>query len=242
MQYKTQGIIIRRRNFGEADRLLTIYTEKRGKITAIAKGVRRIKSKLAGHLELFYLSDFIIAEGKNIDTITAVETIQRFDSWREELQEINKAYYFAEAIDKFVADNEEYQRIFILLKSCLHVLNNNNKLLLLYFELNLLKELGHEPQFSYCARCHEKLDVEKIGFSAEAGGLVCSKCYLKNQDKIITVKEVKIIRLLLNNEVNIIDKINLPSDLKIFDLVGEIFYYNLEKNLKTPREIFISEK
>ena len=67
--YKTRGIIIKRSNYSEADRILTIYTEKLGKIRVNAKGIRKIKSKLAGSLEPFCLTDFVIAEGRNLDIV-----------------------------------------------------------------------------------------------------------------------------------------------------------------------------
>ncbi|MFA6492884.1 MAG: DNA repair protein RecO, partial [Patescibacteria group bacterium] len=96
MNYKTRGIILKRTNLNEADRILTIFTENNGRIKAVAKGIRKTLSKLAGHLELFCLTDFVIAEGRNLDTITAAETQKCFINLRGDLESTNVAYYLAE--------------------------------------------------------------------------------------------------------------------------------------------------
>ena len=236
MQYKTQGIIIKRRNFGEADRLLTIYTEKKGKVTAIAKSVRKIKSKLAGHLELFYLSDFMIVEGKNIDTITGAVNIENYCHLRNSLRRSNQAYYMAEIIDKLCGENEVNKPIFNLLKSTMKKIGDN-KLLLSYFSIRALKFLGHKPEINICTYCHKKLSSNNQNyFSNSFGGIICQKC--KKEDlncEKINVDTIKLLRLLLENDIYIIDKLNNKYSVFLDNLVLNFLEFILEKEIKSKK-------
>lgn len=215
MQYKTQGIIIRRRNFGEADRILTIFTRDHGKISAIAKGVRKPLSRLGGHLELFYTVNLILAEGKNFDTITGSEVIEDFSSLRQNLTLTGQAYYMAEIVDKLTGENLESKVIFNLLCDTLTSLNYNKKHLILnYFELQLLSHLGHKPETTVCVKCRNKLDSETTLWSSSLGGLICQSCRQGVGDSIVANQDViKIMRLLLSEDVGIVNKLNTNNDL-----------------------------
>ena len=129
MIYKTPGIILRRKNLAEADRILTIFTQKRGKVKAVAKGVRWLKSHLAGHLELFCLSDLILAEGKNLDTIIGAELIKSYPKLRADLARTNQAYYLAEITDKLTVEADPHSEIFQLLKKGLDILEEDLSLI-----------------------------------------------------------------------------------------------------------------
>ena len=123
MLYKTQGIIIKRTNSGEVDRLLTIYTKDFGKILVRAKSVRKNQSKLKGHLELFLQSHFLIAPGKNLDIITGAETIERFSELHQGLPCLAAAYYLSEVINKTMAGPEKDIQIWQLILSAFEKLN-----------------------------------------------------------------------------------------------------------------------
>src|SRR3990172_809361 len=156
--YKTKGIILKRTNLGEADRIITIYTEKHGKVKAVAKGVRKTLSKLAGHLELFCLTDFIIAEGRNLDTICSAETIKCFFKLRNNLNSTHQAYYLAEIIDKMTEENESHPEVFDLLDEVLERIDNRqDKLLFSYFIINFLATSGFKPELYYCLKCRNKI-------------------------------------------------------------------------------------
>jgi DNA repair protein RecO (recombination protein O) len=100
--YRTEAIVIKRSDFFEADRLLTLYTPKLGKIRAIAKGVRKPTSRKSGHVELFTHSQLLIAKGRNLDIVTQAETVHAFRSLREDLLRTTYAFYGAELLDLFV--------------------------------------------------------------------------------------------------------------------------------------------
>jgi len=141
--YKTEGIILKRKNFGEADKVLTIFTKHYGKIKVIAKGIRKITSKKAGTLELFNHCKLVLAKGKDLDIITEAQVINNFSSWRKNLNKVGVAWYFCELVDKLTAEEQANKDIFELLKNYLENLNQGNKpQFIRSFEEHLLNQLG----------------------------------------------------------------------------------------------------
>jgi len=112
--YRTEAIVLRRSNFGEADRLLTLYTPEWGKLRVIAKGVRKPTSRKSGHLELFTHSRLLVAKGRNLDIVTQAETLHSFRPLREDLLRTGWAYYAAELLDRFVEEGIEDRPLFNL--------------------------------------------------------------------------------------------------------------------------------
>ena len=148
--YKTEGIIIRRINFGEADRILTIFTKHYGKIKVIAKGVRRIKSRRASHLELFNHTVLFLNKGKNLDFVSEAQLINSFSDLRKDLTKIALAFNLCELIDQLTRENQSHQQVFNLLTTCLNDLSRFNKEegreVVKNFERELLQALGFLPK------------------------------------------------------------------------------------------------
>jgi len=141
--YKTEGIVLKRINYGEADRILTIYTKHYGKIRAMAKGVRKLTSRKAGSLELFTQTVIFLVKGKNLDIITETQPIDLFKVWRSDLNKVGVAYYFCELVDKLTPDEQENSLVFEILRDYLLRLKGSKlKQLVRSFEEELLTELG----------------------------------------------------------------------------------------------------
>jgi DNA repair protein RecO (recombination protein O) len=141
--YKTEGIILKRSNYGEADRLLTIFTKNHGKLRVIAKGVRRITSRRGGNLELFNHVSVYLNNGKNLDSLSEVEVFNSFSDWRTDLKAVGVAYYLCELVDKLTAEGQEHNQVFDLLKQSLSKLDECNYTnLVVSFEKELITELG----------------------------------------------------------------------------------------------------
>jgi len=146
MLYKTQGIIVKKVNSGEFDRLLTVYTKDFGKILLKAKSVRKNQSKLKGHLELFLYSHLMIAPAKGFDIITGAETIESFPFLHRNLSSLASAYYLAELTDKLFVGPEKDERIWQLILFNFRDLNKkkqNSKTLINNFENKLVELLGY---------------------------------------------------------------------------------------------------
>lgn len=141
--YKAEGIVIKRKNFGEADRILTVFTKNKGKIQIIAKGVRKITSKRASHVELLNHSVIGVYEGK-LPILTETECLNHYSILKSDLQKAGYAFYICELVDGLCAEGEENKEVFNLIQNTLFKLETemNPKSLLSSFEKDLLVLLG----------------------------------------------------------------------------------------------------
>ena len=174
-QFRTQAIILSRRDFGESDRLLTLFTPARGKIRAIAKGARKPSAKVSGHVELFARSDVMIHKGRNLDILTQAELVEPYLGLRDDLARGAYANYIAELLDRFTADEEdESDELFALLDATMSRVAEaaDPRLAARFFELHLLDLVGFRPELSECVVSREELIAESQYFSQEEGGVV----------------------------------------------------------------------
>ncbi len=123
--YITEALIVKRMDYGEADRILTLFTPRMGKIRAIAKGSRRTTSRLAGHVELFTRSQLQLAAGRDLEIITQGESKERFPHLRSGLWHATTAYYLAELVDKFTEEQHEHADLYALLIETLRRLDED---------------------------------------------------------------------------------------------------------------------
>ena len=151
--YKTEGIILKRNNLSEADKLLTVFTPRLGKITLLAKGIRKIHSRKAPHLELFNVAKLNIAKGRNLDIVTEAEMGTCYRNLRSNIDRVAYAYRIVEIIDRLCAEGQEHLKIYSDLLSVLDKLNRAEVAKLAEivdrFTLNLLWELGFLPREKY---------------------------------------------------------------------------------------------
>jgi len=201
--YKTEGIVIKIINLGEADRLVTLYTPNQGKIRAVAKGARRLKSKLGGHLDLLTQSALLLAQGQNLDIITQSQTIESFYSLKTDLERISYALYIAELVDQFTVEHVENYPVYKLLQTSLLRFCGNSRydIILRQFELQLLSHLGYQPELYQCPDCKSALSPGRNMFSANSGGILCPDCALnKPMCKPLSVDAIKVMRFLLTSD------------------------------------------
>jgi DNA repair protein RecO (recombination protein O) len=176
--YTTEAIVLKRQNLGEADRIVTLFTPSEGKLRAVAKGVRRPASRLAGHLELFSLSVVQLALGRELDIVTQAETRAAFRAVREDLARTSQAYYALELVDRFMPDRLPNRAVFDLLSELLHGLDmlSPSPLALPYFEVHALAALGYRPQLVACVSCRAEIAPGANYFSHALGGVLCPSC------------------------------------------------------------------
>lgn len=158
--YSDEGIVLARRNFGEADRILSIYSKNHGRISAIAKGIRRLTSRKRGHLEVFSYVNFQIADGHGIGILTEVETVNSFEKVRKDLKKVSLAYFFTEVIGKITHEHERNDGIFELTLNYLEKLQLETRLrsLRMSFILELLTITGFWPEGKKLVNPDEKLE------------------------------------------------------------------------------------
>lgn len=174
--YRTEALILRRSDFGEADRLLLLATPG-GKRRVVAKGVRKTTSKLAGHIELFTRASLLLAVGRNLDIITQSEIRDSHPTLRVELARLSCGYYAAELYDRFSEEDDENRALFELLTRTFAALDRstNPDLVLRSYELGLLQLTGYRPHLHRCVVCQELLTEEASRFSPALGGVLCPR-------------------------------------------------------------------
>lgn len=147
--YKIEGIVIRRINYGEADRVITILSKTHGKLVILAKGIRKIRSRKAAHLELFNHCISYIAPGRNFDIVTESQTIDSFSHLRSDLERLAYSYRVIEIIDRLCPEREIHKNIYYLLLQTLRSLNDKRmdsaQDIVEQFTLQILWNLGYLP-------------------------------------------------------------------------------------------------
>lgn len=177
---KTEGIVLRSLRYGEADRILHLYTPMRGKLGAIAKGVRRTKSRFGGRLEPFFHLKLILHEGRSdLLTVTSVETVAPHARLREDGPALQAGARACDAVGRLFDTPEPNPAVFGLLATELALLDGDPALHAthanqLAFRLKLLLAAGLAPQLAACAACGERDHL--VAFSGRDGGVVCAGC------------------------------------------------------------------
>jgi DNA repair protein RecO (recombination protein O) len=147
-KYSSEGIVLARRNYSEADRILVIFTKHFGKISLLAKGIRKPKSRKRGHLEIFSRIKFSSSRGNSIDIMTEVEVVDSYPTIRKSLRKVSLAYYFVEVINKVVREQEENSDLYKFLIEFLERLGADENLrdLRAEFVKRLLVLIGFWPK------------------------------------------------------------------------------------------------
>jgi DNA repair protein RecO (recombination protein O) len=174
--YQTTGIIIGRTNFGEADRVIRILTADHGKISAVAKGVRKIKSRSGGHLELFGEVNLMLATGRNLDIITSARLRWYPHALTGGYDRLGLAFALVLAVDRLTEPGQAHPALYDLLNEALRALDAGaaGPLPELWFKLRLLDILGYRPDLTACIVCGRHDPDTTYTFSPERGGLVCA--------------------------------------------------------------------
>jgi DNA repair protein RecO (recombination protein O) len=187
--FRVEAVVLRHVDYGEADRMLTLYTRQLGKTRALAKGARKIASRKAGHIEPFTHVKLQLAKGRDMPIVTQADTIDAYQPLREDLILTSQASYVMELLDRFTySDDTDNSTLFRLLTETLSRLASKTDpwLVIRYYEIRLLDHLGFRPQLFECANCGREIKAEDQFFSFSAGGVICPRCGqgLRNVHKI----------------------------------------------------------
>ena len=177
--FKTEAVVLRSIRYGEADRIRHLYSRERGRIGAIAKGARRVKSRLGGRLEPCSRVNLIMREGRgDLCTITGVDTVDAHPALRERWASLARATQACESVLRLLDSAEPNAPAYNLLCRELHLLDRDaaaaTRAHALVFRLKLLLAAGFAPELGACAACGEREHLS--AFSASAGGVVCPGC------------------------------------------------------------------
>jgi DNA repair protein RecO (recombination protein O) len=197
--YRVEAVVLRRWDLGEADRILALYTSQRGKLRAVAKGVRRPTSRLGGHLELFARSTVLLARGRDLDLVTQAEVIDPFHGLRRDECRIGMAGYIAELVDALTSEGDPQPLVYDLLIETLQGIADRPDpfFVLRWCELRLLSVQGYQPELHRCVGCGRSLEPVTNRFAPQLGGLTCPGCGSRDPAAVpVPVNAVKVLRLL----------------------------------------------
>jgi len=213
--FRTAAVIIKRRDFGESDRLLTVLTPRFGKIDVIAKGARKLTSHTTGHVELFTRSEMLIHRGRDLGILAQCEMTEPYQLLREDLTRGAYANYAAELLDRFtLTGDEDGSALFKLFDYTLARLCNDDDPLLAvrYYEIHLLDQLGYRPQLNMCASGGESVKPQDQFFSYADGGVVCVEHATQGSSSVpITVNALKLLRHIQRSDFTAVRTLQVPS-------------------------------
>lgn len=216
--FSSEGIILKRADFGEADRLITIFTKNKGKILSLAKGIRRIGSRRAGNVELLNKVKLFFAQSKSLPILTEAESVQTYKNIKKDLKKVGYAYYLTELVDQFFHDREENYKTFDLLSEALDNLdrinNTRTENIVRVFELKILSLAGYRPQIHTCIKCNKPLEPGGNLFSADLGGVLCESCGRQSPlARPISTEAVKVMRFMQEKPLSEVAKLNVSKNL-----------------------------
>ena len=235
----SEAIVLRHSDWGEADRLLWLYTSKYGKLRALAKGIRKIRSRKAGHLEPFTRVALLLARGRDFFIVTQAETVEPYLALREDLNRLGYASYVVELLDRFTYDEDENQALYRLLADTLARINTaiDPAMPVRYYEVRLLDQLGYRPQLFNCLQCNSEIQPVDQYISFSQGGVLCPICGPQAPEASqIAVDTLKYLRHYQRSSYPDAARARLSPDLnqKFEQLMQRYFTYLLERSLNTP--------
>ncbi len=226
-------------DWGETDRILTLYTREKGKVRAIAKGVRKPRSRKAGHLEPFTRASLQLHTGRDLFILTQAEALETFNTIRDDLILMGYAAYLVELLNRFTYDDGENPSLYRLLTASLARLNRGDDpdLVIRYYEIRLLDYAGYRPQLFECTQCEAEIQPEDQFFSALQGGVICPKCGKTAPDsRPIAMDTLKYLRHFQRSSYQDAQRARLTATLNanIEHIIHFYLTHILERGLNTP--------
>jgi DNA repair protein RecO (recombination protein O) len=244
---RVEAVVLRHSDWGEADRLLVIFSREGGKLRAVAKGVRRLRSRKAGHLEPFTCVSLMLARGRDLWIVTQAQTVDAYLPLRDDLVRTGYAAYVVELLDRFTYEEGENRSLYRLLCDTLQRLSQEPDLppVVRYYELRLLDLVGFRPELFNCVGCGRKIEAVDQFFSAASGGVMCPDCGSKAAfARPVSMRALKFIRHYQRSSYPEALRAGLPQAVRA-EMEALMQYYLtfiLEQGLKTPDFIRAMEK
>lgn len=213
--YSTEGIILRVRSFGEADRILTILTRTEGIVETVARGARRPRSRLVGATLPFTQIQALIFGGKTLDNLSQAEIINTFGAIREDLLRTAYGTYWCELAYEFMGQRDPNEELYLFFLASLLMLESTDDpgLLSIYFELRFLSQLGYRPALDCCCACGKSMAEGGAGsFLTSSGGLLCASCSQSNASgEVLSAAAIGFMRMLQVWDLRKLNVLKLPE-------------------------------
>jgi DNA repair protein RecO (recombination protein O) len=236
---RVEAIVLRHSDWGEADRLLWLFTRELGKVKVVAKGVRKPRSRKAGHLEPFTRVELMLAQGRDLPIVTQAEARDVYLALREDLVRVGYASYVIELLDRFTYEEGENNALYRLLSETLSRINKEAEpaFAVRFYEVRLLDLVGFRPQLLHCVNCNDEVKAEDQFFSFEKGGVICPRCGAKEGGvRPISVQALRILRHFQRSNYGEAQRLRLSSsvDRELENMMCNYLTYLLERGLNSP--------
>jgi DNA repair protein RecO (recombination protein O) len=216
--YVTDAIVLTRFDYGEADRIMTLFTPEFGKLKAIAKGVRRTKSRLGGSLEPLAELRVALARGRTFDVVTQVQVTHAWLSLRDSLESAATAWYLAELADRSLEERHEAEGLYALLRHAYELLDAGMDpgRVARWYEMHLADELGMRPEVDRCVECDRMLEAdESFRWVPPLGGVLCSRCPGPPADRAgLSLEALKLLKAYQRLDVEALAKLRLAPEVE----------------------------
>jgi DNA repair protein RecO (recombination protein O) len=229
--YRDEGVVLRTYKLGEADRIVVLATQQHGKVRAVAKGVRKTKSKFGARLEPLSHVALQLYEGRNLDTITQVEGIDAFRPIRDDLDRYAAAMTVLEVVDQLAMEGEADPQRFRMLVGVLRTIaENDNPLVVPAFELKVLAHEGLGLEVDRCVACGAGDPL--VAIDLDAGGMRCATC---RQGRSVTAEALRLLRAVLGGGLaSVLAEPPSPAASEVAAIATEAVEQVIERRLRTP--------
>jgi DNA repair protein RecO (recombination protein O) len=229
--YKDEGVVLKTMKLGEADRIITLFTRDNGKVRAVAKGIRKTKSRFGGRLEPYTRVSLLVYRGRNLDTITSADIVTSGKDLRADYERLVAASALADLVDKFTPEQERAPSVYRLLVAGLEALGTHGATTVVpAFAVKLLSISGYHPQLRVCAGCGEGASLQ--AFSPAIGGAVCDRCGAEDHDAVrMSHHHIGLLAQLLASDFGITS--TAPATSELTHALRRYAEYHLERPLRS---------
>ncbi len=233
--FTIQVLVLSRQSFRERDSKLVVYSSNKGKLELVARGIKDINSKMAGHLEPITLSTIMVVKGKQFDYAGSAVSLNCYSHIKNNIAKLKIVGPALNLFNQLVKYNQEEKQLYIILLSFLDIINSQKRqkasLLFLYhcFILKLLTQLGYKPQLYNCLICRQKIRPTHNYFNYARGGLICPQCPRGRHSLTISVNCIKVLRLMLEKNFFYLAKLKMEPKLyyqEIKKIISSFLQYN----------------
>lgn len=253
MTYRTKAIVLKSFAWPRQARCFILYSREHGKVKAVASGVQKIKSKVAGHLQPFTVSEVMLAQGRFIDRLAQARMERAFSSFGREYQLFLSGSYVLEVVERLTKEGVSDHFVWDETLAVLQELDDQGQwssdahseeeqvrfgLMTRLFALRILDRFGYRPELRVCVSCRQAVQPTQLFFSVLQGGVMCASCNARQiEGQPVSVACVKLLREALQRPIASAARLTIPpADAKLaMTLIDQMLSVQLQEPLRTNR-------
>lgn len=245
MTYKSEAIVLKSYNWPRSARLYVLYTKRFGKVKGVAAGVQKVKSKVAGHLQPFCITEVMMAQGRSVDRLAQARFVKGFPDLRRDYQSFLHGSYILELIESFTHEGVADQRLWDNIVQVFTELNErslwggdavNHHLLTRQFALQLLDHFGYRPELYRCFHCQGDLQPDQLEFSLIQSATICQKCSMQGgESQSISAELLKLFRTTIRKPLHEASRVIVHQSIEdsAITLIDQMVGMQLQRRLRT---------